>query len=60
VLGGSRAPLIVVTSRDEPARKLDMPYNHYNLLATLEAAYGVECLGHACDTMDALIDGLFD
>ena len=60
VLGGSRAPLIVVTSRDEPARKLDMPYNHYNLLATLEAAYGVECLGHACDAKDALIDGLFD
>jgi hypothetical protein len=60
VLGGSRAPLIVVTSRDEPARKLDTPYNHYNLLATLEAAYGVGCLGHACEAKDALIEGLFE
>ena len=60
MLGGGRAPLIVVTSKDEPARKIDTPYNHYNLLATLEAAYGVECLGHACEAKDALIDGLFE
>ena len=60
VLGGSRAPLIVVTSKDAPARKIDAPYNHYNLLATLEAAYGVECLGQACEAKDALIDGLFE
>ena len=60
VLGGSRAPLIVVTSKDEPPRKIDTPYNHYNLLATLEAAYGVDCLGHAYDAKDALIDGLFE
>jgi phosphatidylinositol-3-phosphatase len=60
VLGGGRAPLIVVTSKDNPARKIDAPYNHYNLLATLEAAYGVDCLGHACEAKDALIDGLFE
>jgi hypothetical protein len=60
VLGGGRAPLIVVTSKDTPARKIDAPFNHYNLLATLEAAYGVDCLGHACDAKDALIEGLFD
>ncbi len=59
-LGGARAPLIVVTNKDEPARKIDTPYNHYNLLATLEAAYGVECLGHACDAKNALIEGLFE
>jgi hypothetical protein len=60
VLGGSRAPLIVVTSKDTPARKIDTPYSHFNLLATLEAAYGLDCLGHACDAKDALIEGLFD
>lgn len=59
-LGGGRAPLIVVTSKDAGPRKIDAPYNHYNLLATLEAAYGVDCLGHACDAKDALIDGLFE
>jgi hypothetical protein len=58
VLGGARAPLIVVTSKDEPARKIDTPFNHYSLLATLEAAYGVGCLDHACDA--APIGGLFD
>ena len=60
VLGGGRAPLIVVTSNVEPARKIDLPYNHYSLLATLEAAYGVDCLAHACDAKDALIERLFD
>ncbi len=59
-LGGSRAPLIVVTGKDSPARKIDTPYNHYNLLATLEAAFGVGCLGHACDARNALIEGLFE
>lgn len=50
----------MVTSKDNPARKIDAPYNHYNLLATLEAAYGVDCLGHACEAKGALIDGLFE
>ena len=50
----------MVTSKDAPARKIDTPYNHYNLLATLEAGYGVGCLGHACEAKDALIDGLFE
>jgi hypothetical protein len=60
VLGGGRAPLIAVTSKDNPARKIDAPYNHYNLLATLEAAFGADCLGHACEAKEALIDGLFE
>jgi phospholipase C len=60
MLGGGRAPLIVVTGRDEPARKIDTPYNHFNLLATLEAAFGVGCLAQACNAKAALIEGLFD
>jgi hypothetical protein len=60
MLGGGRAPLIVVSGKEAPARKIDTPFNHYNLLATLEAAYEVGCLGHACDAKDALIDGLFE
>jgi hypothetical protein len=35
VLGGSRTPLIVVTSKDTPPRKIDTPYNNYNQQATL-------------------------
>ena len=60
MLGGARAPLIVVTNKATPARKIDAPFNHYNLLATLEAAYGLDCLGHACEAKDALIEGLFE
>ena len=59
ILGGSRAPLIIVTNEDRPARVLDAPFNHYNLLASIEAAYGVGCLGKACDAKDALIPDLF-
>ena len=58
VLGGSRTPLIVVSSSGAPAAAIDAPHNHYNLLATLEAAYGVPCLGHACEMMDAAIPDL--
>ena len=60
VLGGGRAPLIVVTSKDTPARKIDAPYNHYNLLGTIEATYGLDCLRHACEAKDAPIEGLFE
>ena len=60
VLGGDRAPLIAVTSKDDAPRKLDTPYNHYNLLASLEKAYGLPCLAHACDVGDALMTGLLD
>jgi phosphatidylinositol-3-phosphatase len=59
VLGGSRAPVVVVSSADRPARTIDAPFNHYNLLATLEAAYGLPCLGHACEVADARIPDLF-
>jgi len=55
-----RARRHMVTSKDTPARKIDTRYNHFNLLATLEAAYGLPCLGRACGAKDALIEGLFD
>ena len=60
VLGGDRAPLIAITSKGDAPRKLDTPFNHYNLLATIENAYGLPCLGHACDVGDALMTGLLD
>jgi hypothetical protein len=47
-LGGSRAPLIVVTSDQAPARKFDLPVNHYNLLAAIEAEWNLGCLANSC------------
>jgi hypothetical protein len=48
VLGGSRAPLIVVGSDQAPPRKLDKPANHYNLLAAIEDVWQLGCLENSC------------
>jgi hypothetical protein len=60
-LGGSRAPLIVVTSDSAPARKFDEPANHYNLLAAIETAWHLGCLKNSCkagktNTLAGLLD----
>jgi hypothetical protein len=47
-LGGSRAPLIVVTEGQAPAKKFDLPVNHYNLLAAIEAEWNLGCLANSC------------
>lgn len=59
LLGGSRTPLIVVNPSETAPRILSIPYNHYNLLASIEDAYGVGCLIHACDAKNDLIRELF-
>jgi hypothetical protein len=60
-LGGARAPLIVVTSDSGPARKLDEPANHYNLLAAIETAWHLGCLKNSCNALKAnTLAGLFD
>jgi phosphatidylinositol-3-phosphatase len=60
-LGGSRAPLIVVTSDSAPARKFDEPANHYNLLAAIETAWHLGCLKNSCKAGKAnTLAGLLD
>ena len=34
-------------------------YTHFSLLKTLEAAFGLPCLNHACDAGVAVMDDLF-
>jgi len=48
LLGGSRAPLIIVTAGQGAAKKLDAPANHYTLLAAIEGEWHLACLGAAC------------
>ncbi len=49
VLGGSNAPALVLTSRDqEHFFDSTNPYNHYSLLATIEHLWGFGCLENAC------------
>jgi phospholipase C len=49
--GGGQIPTIVVTNHGPRAVVDPTPYNHYSLLRTTEAAFGItEYLGHANDT----------
>jgi acid phosphatase len=45
--GGGRIPLIVISPRTRAGTVVSNPYNHYNLLATIEQAWGLARLGHA-------------
>jgi hypothetical protein len=45
--GGGRIPLIVVSPRTRAGTLVSAAYNHYNLLATLEQAWGMARLGQA-------------
>ena len=48
--GGGRIPTVVITNHGPRAVVDDTPYNHYSLLRTTEAAFGIaEYLGHAAD-----------
>lgn len=48
--GGGRIPTIVITNHGPRGLIDDTPYNHYSLLRTTEAAFGIdEYLGHAAD-----------
>jgi hypothetical protein len=58
VLGGARAPALVVTSK-APAHKLsNAPANHYSLLGTIEHLWHLGCLGETCnlDTSELMTD----
>ncbi len=55
--GGGQIPTIVITNHG-PRHLVDpTPYNHYSLLRTTEAAFGItEYLGHAADTAEGVTD----
>jgi len=56
--GGGRIPLIVVSPRTRAGTVVSTPYNHYNLLATIEQAWGMPRLGHASGA--AVMAGFFN
>jgi len=37
----------------------DKPYDHFSLLRTLEAGFGLPCLNHACDATTPVMDDMF-
>jgi phospholipase C len=49
--GGGQVVTIVITNHGEHFPLTDnTPYNHYSLLRSYEAAFGLPCLLNACDT----------
>jgi len=50
VLGGSNAPLLVITSKHpQHFNDTTTPYNHYTLLATIQGLWGLGCLESSCN-----------
>ena len=54
--GGGRIPTVVITNHGPRGVRDDTPYNHYSLLRTTEAAFGItEYLGHAADGQKGVV-----
>jgi len=47
--GGGHALALVISHDNPTPRSSSVPYNHYSLLATIEAAWQLGCLQHTCD-----------
>jgi len=55
----NRVVLLVETNYAPNGRKSSRPYDHYSLLRTLEAGFGLKCLNHACDKTSRVMNELF-
>jgi len=51
--------LIVDTNHGSQGIKSSKPYNHFSLLKTLESAFNLPCLNHACDSGVNVMSDLF-
>ncbi len=55
----NRVVLLVETNYGPNGRESHHLYDHYSLLRTLEAAFGLPCLNHACDSTSKVMDEMF-
>jgi phosphatidylinositol-3-phosphatase len=55
----NRVVMLVDTNYAPNGRKSAQPYDHYSLLRTLEAGFGLPCLNHACDSTSKVMNDLF-
>jgi hypothetical protein len=51
--------MLVETSYSANGQQSAVPYDHYSLLRTLEAGFGLPCLNHACDSTSKVMDDMF-
>jgi hypothetical protein len=57
--GGGHVVTIVITNHGPGHVTDNTAYNHYSLLRTFEAAFGLPCLQHACDSVVPTMAPLF-
>lgn len=55
----NRVVMLVETNYAANGAKSARPYDHFSLLRTLEAAFGLPCLNHACDATSKVMSDLF-
>jgi hypothetical protein len=55
----NRVVMLVETNYAPNGVRSGVPYDHYSLLRTLEAGFGLPCLNHACDDTSHIMDELF-
>ncbi len=57
--GGGHVVTIVITNHGSRHVTDNTAYNHYSMLRTFEAAFGLPCLAHACDSVVPTMAPLF-
>ena len=57
--GGGHVATIVIPNHRWGHVTDNTAYNHYSLLRTMEAAFGLPCLAHACDSVVPTMAPLF-
>ena len=55
----NRVVLLVETNYAANGAVSSVPYDHFSLLRTLEAGFGLPCLNHACDDTSLVMDDVF-
>jgi hypothetical protein len=55
----NKVVFLVETNYSANGRTSNVPYDHFSLLRTLEAGFGLPCLNHACDATSQVMDDMF-
>lgn len=55
----NRVVMLVETNYAANGKKSAKPYDHYSLLRTLQAGFGLPCLNHSCDSTSKVMNDMF-
>lgn len=55
----NKVVMLVETNYAPNGNVSDQPYDHFSLLRTLEAGFGLRCLNHACDATSKVMNDMF-